>query len=77
MMVTFFLRRVMCGGAGQAEALFKRALEVDPTHPRTVENYAKLLIDNKKDLEQGIELLRRCGLTSVRFPCICCWVSGP
>ncbi len=49
----------------QAEQMYKQALSVDSGHPRTVENYARFLMDVRGDTTASIELLKRWVLVSV------------
>ncbi len=43
----------------QAEVMYRQALSVDNTHPRTVENYARFLMDVRGQTSASIELLKR------------------
>jgi cellulose biosynthesis protein BcsQ len=45
--------------ADVADAMFRRALELDPRHPIILDNYATFLHDAKKDVESAVTMYQR------------------
>lgn len=59
LLVALAVRERGLGRAAQAEDLFRRALKVDPHHPRAANNLAFLLAEEQRDLDEAVSLARR------------------